>query len=488
MHSLLSLSLFPVPGTVLTNTVLVGIVALTHIQIAAFLIGNSTLVIFSEVISMAMGDERHERLARAQIHMAGYVFAIGSTFAIFFVLFVLTTVWAKFYVALQQITFWVFFMEALAFIGEIGLLYTLYANWDRLRAHRRARLGMVIMLNIDQWWQFFLIDVIASYMITPATQGINGAQSYLIQVFNPTSLPLTLHRTVGNVALAGAFTALVAGVQYLRVTRRQEAPALTPGRGAPVRALGAMPAGELVRERDREAAYWDFVGQWGLLWAFGATLLQPWVGYNYAKEIQLHAFDGWYQMMYGWISNIFLGMIGLLFLIIIFGTWYFWRRLRAAGNHRIARRHLVALILLVLTALLAVQPAWFAGSYADTVAAHLDKPFWQGGLLDPIGNFFPWKVACLGGLVLIGLYVITSFLHARQRTPFVLGTAGRRSQYLLISLGVCVSLMMMIMGIIRESARSPYLINGNVAINHQVILQKPAPPLPPAQRPELPST
>src|SRR5487761_1198908 len=453
------LALTPVPGTVLTNTVLVAIVALVHIQIAAFLIGNSTLIAFSEVISMATGDERHERLARSQIHVAGYIFGIGSTFAIFFVLYVLTGVWGRFFVALQQISFWVFFMEALTFIGEIALLYVVYANWDRLGAHRRARLGMVILLNIDQWFQFFLIDIVASYMLTPTAQGIGGNVSYLIQVFNPTSLPLTIHRTVGNVAWAGALVALVSGFQYLRATRRREAPALAPNQRQPVRALGAMPEGELVRERDREAAYWDWAGQWGLLWAFGFTILQPWLGYSYAKEIQLHAFDGWYQMMYGWISNIFLGQIGLL-----------------------------GLILLVLVVLFSVQPAWFAGSYADVVAAHLARPFWQGGLLNPFGDFFPWKIASLGGMVLISLYLITSYLGARRREPMVMGMVGRRSQYLLIGLGISVSLMMMIMGIIRESARSPYLINSQVTINHQVILQSPAPPLPPSQRPEQPTT
>jgi cytochrome d ubiquinol oxidase subunit I len=482
------MALVPVPGTILSNALLVAVIALIHIQIAAFLIGSYTLTAVSEGISMASGDERHARLARSQVKVWGYVFGTGGAFAIFFVLFVLSGVWGHFFIALQQITFWVFFFEALTFIGEIALLYTLYANWDRLALHRRARLAMVMLLNIDAWWQMFFIDVVASYMITPQAQGLGGNTSYLEQILNPTNLPLTIHRTVGNVAWAGALVALVAGIQYLRVTRRQEARALVPERARPVRALGAMPEGELVRERDREAAYWDWAGQWGLLWAFGFTIIQPWLGYSYAKEIQLHAFDGWYQMMYGWISNIFLGQLALLGLIFILGAWYFFLRLRAAGHRRIARRHLFALILLTLVVLFALQPAWFAGSYADVVAAHLTRPFWEGGLLDPFGDFFPWKVACLGGMVLISLYLITSYLRARSRTPMRMGEATRGSQWLLIGTGIAVSLMMMIMGIIRESARTPYLITGEITIGHQVILQKPAPLLPPAQRPEQPST
>ncbi len=65
----------------------------------------------------------------------------------------------------------------------------------------------------------------------------------------------------------------------------------------------------------------------------------------------------------------------------------------------------------------------------------------------------------------------------------IMGQAGRGSQRLLIGLGVVVSLMMMIMGIIRESSRSPYLLNQNITISHQVILQAPAPNIPLNQRP-----
>jgi hypothetical protein len=342
---------------------------------------------------------------------------------------------------------------------------------------------MVLLLNIDQWFQMFLIDVIASQMLTPTVQGATDNISYLLQFLNPTNLPLTIHRTIGNIAWAGALVALVSAFQYLRVTRREEAPALAPRRRTAVRALGAMPEGELVRERNREAAYWDWAGQWGMLFAFALTIVQIWVGYSYAKEIQLHSLDSWYQMMYGWISNIFLGQFAGLGLIFILGVAYFWRRLKAAGQHAAARRQQLALILLILLFLFGIQPAWFAGSYPDIVAAHLAKPFWDGGLEDPFGFFFPWKVMVLIADMLIALYALWSFVRTRVRTPMTMGQASRSSQRLLIGMAIVVGLMMLIMGIIRESSRSPYLVNQNITINHQVILQQPAPNIPLGQRP-----
>jgi hypothetical protein len=305
----------------------------------------------------------------------------------------------------------------------------------------------------------------------------------MLQFLNPTNLPLTIHRTIGNIAWAGALVALVSAFQYLRVTRREEAPALVPRQRSVVRALGAMPEGELVRERNREAAYWDWAGQWGMLFAFGLTIIQIWVGYSYAKEIQLHSLDSWYQMMYGWISNIFLAQFAGLGLIFIFGVAYFWQRLKAAGQHTVARRHQIALILLILLWLFGIQPAWFAGSYPDIVAAHLAKPFWDGGLEDPFGFFFPWKVMVLIADLLIALYALWSYIRARVRTPMTMGQATRSSQRLLIGMAVVVGLMMLIMGIIRESSRSPYLVNQNITISHQVILQQPAPNIPLSQRP-----
>ena len=44
---ILSLSPTSVPGTVLTNTVLVGVVALTHILFATFLIGSCTCLLYT---------------------------------------------------------------------------------------------------------------------------------------------------------------------------------------------------------------------------------------------------------------------------------------------------------------------------------------------------------------------------------------------------------------------------------------------------------
>ena len=465
-------ALSPVSGSILTNGVVVGIVALVHIQIAAYLTGSSTLAVVSESASMARGDQRHGRLAHMIVKSEVYIFGFGSATAIFFLIFVLTGLWAIFWTALQQVTFWALVFEGVMFVTEIVLLYTLYANWDRLQGYRRARLAMLVLLNISLWWQMFLIDVVASFMLTP-----NGGDANLLDQFlNPTALPLDIHRTIGNIAWAGAVLAVVGAVNYLRLVRRGREPQPeAPPAMRPLRSVGAMAAAQTIADDTRaEVLHWEWVTQWGVFWAVALSLMQPWVGYSYAKEIQLHAYGAWYTLMFGSLSNVFLIQIFLLGSIFVLGSLYFWRRMvRSNAPH--ARRQMVAMIALILVTLLAIQPAWFAGSYADAYAAAGDKAWWAGGLMNPIGNFIPFKVGALIGMVVFGLWSVTSYAVAVSRGHIRPGGSGRGAQRAALLLGVAVSVMMLVMGVLREHSRQPYLVYGEITLHQDITNRSPSP-------------
>jgi cytochrome d ubiquinol oxidase subunit I len=462
------MALNQIGGNLTTNGLLVAIVILLHIQISAYLIGASSMAIVSESVSMVRrnGDSRHDRLAHGLVKSSVYVFSFGSALAIFFMLFVLGSVWGKFFVALQQVTFWAFFVEALAFLAEVVLIYTVYVNWDRLARYRKARLGLLFLLNIDFWWQMFFIDVVASFMLTPNGGDVNALNLFL----NPTQLPLDIHRTVGNIAFTGAIVAFTGAVRYLWATRRLERVTSSVAATAPAASVGAMAASAVGTEPRQavEARYWDWAAQWGAVFAIGFTMLQPWLGYSYAKEVQLHAYASWVTMMFGDLSNVFLAQITLLGVIFTLGSAYFWRRMRATGASHHRRQGVITLLLLLVT-LFAALPAWFAWTYADVVASHLDRPFWNGGLLNPLGNFIPFKVGALFAMVFLTLWSLTAYMRAVGREEVPSGRTGRRAQYLLIALGVCVSVMMMVMGVIREHARQPFLINGELTIQNQQV-------------------
>ena len=433
----------PIPTNLFGNSSAVAVIALLHIQIATFITGSSFLLVVSESISMARNDERHERLAHTLVKGMAYVFGFGSALAILWVTWILLGMWGTFFVALGRITFWAFIFEAGLFVTEIVLLYALYANWERLCAYRRVRLGLAVLLAVALWWQQFMIDVVASYMLTPN----GGDTNQLAQILNPTNLPLTVHRTVGNIAWAGAILAGLAGIRYLRARRR--------GAGAA-----------------SETAFWDWAGVWGAVWAIGATLMQPWIGYSYAKDIQLHAYPSWYRMMFGDLSNVFLVQITLLGLIFILGTVYFWRRMRASET-RGRRTQVLMLVVLVLATLLAATPARFASTYAEAAAANQLKPWWDGGLLNPIGTMIPNKIIALLAMMICGLVSVTSLLRAHSRGELRWGDATRGAQWLLVALTLTVSSMMIVMGVIREHSRQPFLVNGEMTIQGQKVVNPP---------------
>lgn len=467
----------PIPTNLFSNSAAVAIIALLHIQVATFITGGSFLLVISDSIALVRHDERHERLEHTVLTGMVWLFGFGSALAILWVLWILLGMWGTFFIALTRITFWVFIFEAALFVTEIVLLYTLYANWGRLRAYRRIRLGLLVLLAVALWWQQFMIDVVASYMLTPN----GGDTNQLAQILNPTNLPLTVHRTIGNVAWAGAILAGLAGFRYLRARRREGAAEPVPD-APPARSVGAMAATWYRTERAEaahaaatsETAFWDWAGIWGAVWAVGATLLQPWMGYSYAKEIQLHAYPAWYRMMFGDLSNVFLVQITLLGLIFIFGTSYFWRRMRAS-DARGQRTQVLMFTVLVLATLLAATPARFGNTLPEIIAAGKDQPWWDGGLINPIGTMIPNKIIALTAMMICGLVSVTGLLRAHSRGEMRWGEATRRSQWLLIALALTTSAMMIVMGVIREHSRAPFVLNGEITIQGQHIVNNPAP-------------
>ena len=483
---LADLTTSPVPQNLLVNQLWVAVIALVHQQIATFLTGASTLALVSESIAVSRNDPRHARLSEGIVRSMAYIFSFGAALPIFWVTFVLLGLWGTFFIALTRVTFWVFVLEAGFFLVEIVLLYGLYANWQRLGGYRTARLGLLALLNVALFWQMFFIDVVASYMLTPN----GGDRSQLAQLLNPTNLPLTLHRTIGNIAWAGALVAGFAAVRYRRACRHEERLAATTGGSlatadapppGPPRSVGAMSAtwfgdgGQAdgaprprpgTRPGDR--AFYDFVVQWGVLFAIGLTLFQPWVGYSYAKEIQLHAYPAWEEMMWGDLSNVFLAQITLLGLIFTLGALFFWRRLRASGAVGQTNARL-AFLCLAATTVFAAIPARFAWTLTDIQQAGLDRPWWEGGLDNPIGTFIPNKVVALLLFMLFGMWALVTYLVAVSREQLRWGQATPASARIALGLTVTVSLMMAVMGIIREHSRQPFLVTGEITIRGQHI-------------------
>src|SRR5215211_2884872 len=222
-----------------------GVIWQSHMYAAAFIAGILVLASASEYMGVLTKQPRYERFAKGAATALILIFATGSFIPIFGVL-ALITLFPVFWSHLQNIFFWVLFAEAWAFVGQIVLIYAWYASWEKLAFRKKLHVVLGFMAAMLVTLQFTLINVVASYMLTPSLGG--AATDVAAAYMNPTFVPLNMHRFVGNISFAGFVVAGFAGVRYLRSTR----------------------------EEDRE--FFDWMGHWALVWGFGFLLLQPIIG------------------------------------------------------------------------------------------------------------------------------------------------------------------------------------------------------------------
>ena len=433
MHLILasSVHLTPVPISTGLATALVALLMLAHVQFAALQQGGYIILAVTDFMGWKRRNPHYDRFSKGLVTVLGATFAVGGSLAIFAVMILFLGLWSHFFVTLERILFWPFVAEAAAFIGEIICLYPLYARWDRLGRVRGLRVGLELLLFINASIQMLLINVVASYMLTP-----RPAFNLPLILMNPTEIPLELHRFVGNIAFAGAMVALVAGIRLLWRSRHQ-----------------------------LHRAYLDWMGHYGLMWAVGFTIAQPLVGWEYAKEIQLHAYASWYEMMLGGLSVAFLFQVFLLGAIFTVGIFYLWRRVRVSGFRSPALAVCTALSFAAW--LLISTPSSLAWSYESVFAANANVPIWQGGLLIPWGQMIPWKLTALIVFTGVTITAITVYAVHLSRGRLHWGDAGRGQAVSLITVGVAISLIMALMGYIREDSRGPFLITNHMLINQQ---------------------
>ena len=400
-----------------------------HILIAGLVSGAGELAPAIEFMGYVRQRRRYDRLARGLGRFMVYYFSVSSTIAILLITVLLVGFWGHFWTTIVTIGWWPFFIEAWTFVLQVSLAYIWYYSWDALRPFKGLHMAIGGLLAIASFLQVYMIDIIASYMLSPT-----NPQNPLRLALNPTSYPLTVHRTVGNLAYIGVV-------------------------------FGAFCAIRFLRARDPEdRAFYDWAGSFGLLWGVSMTLVQPVVGYSYAKEIQLHAYDSWYKMMFGSLSPVFLWQIFLLGLMFTVSLFYFTRRLRTDGAPGSGLLNLMTAGMVAST-VLAALPYHLSLTYDTVVAAGLNRPFWQGGLINPLGSMIPWKVLALIGYSLLAIAAVVCYL--RGLPGVVWGSARRGEQRLLILMAGLTMAMMVTMGFIRENGRAPFLITGQITIQGQ---------------------
>ncbi|HYM50058.1 MAG TPA: cytochrome ubiquinol oxidase subunit I [Candidatus Limnocylindrales bacterium] len=415
----------------------IGVIMSIHILLSGLVSGATQLGPLVEWLGYMRQRPRYDRLAHGLARFSVYYFAIGATTAILFMTVLVVGLWGHFFTELVRVTWWPFFIEAWTFLVQVALTYLWYYTWERMRRFKVLHMALGGMLVIASILQVTMIDIVASYMLTPG----NPADPLRIAL-NPTAYALNVHRLIANIAYIGFGIAGLSAILY----RRSKNP--------------------------EDHAFYDWAGSFGMLWGMSLTILQPVVGYSYAKEIQLHSYAAWFKMMQGDLSTVFVWQIFLLGMMYTVGVWYFTRRLRRAGAPGASLLRTATAALLVL-ALFAAQPYHLAFTQAQVVQAGLNRPFWEGGLINPLGAMIPNKVLALMGLDLVAIVGVVWYL--RGLPAVVWGAPGRPELRMLLASGVMVMMMIVTMGFIREDSRVPYLVTGQVTVTGQQDVSTPLP-------------
>jgi cytochrome d ubiquinol oxidase subunit I len=429
-------------GGTLALTVVVGGFFTVHILTAGLVSAGGQVGPFAELIGWLRRSADYDRLARGIAKYVALYFAISSAVAFLLVMVLLVGMAGAFWTVITRITFWPLVIELFAFLFEVALAYLWYYTWDALSGpFKPLHMALGGLLVLDDFLQVLMINVVASYMLTPTLPA-----NPIRVILNPTFYELQIHRIVANIAYLGFIIGAIAAWRYGR-SRSPE-----------------------------ERAYWDWAGSLGVLIGTVLTLIQPVVGYSYAKEIQLSAYRAWYQMMLGTLSNVFLLQIVLLGLMFAVPTLYFARRLR---SERLRGHRLVFLLAvgLIATTVFAGIPYHVGWTYQDVQAAGLDRPVWEGGRIIPFAAMLPWKVLALIAYSALTLWAV--IWYVRGLRGVVWGSAGRGEQRLLMVAAGLTVLMIVTMAVIREHGRSPDLIYGQMTVDQTPAGQPSAPVAPP---------
>src|SRR5256885_9982251 len=110
---------------------------------------------------------RYDRLAHGLGRFVTLYFSFSSAIAILLITVLLVGYWGRFWTTIVTIGWWPLFIEAWTFVLQVSLAYIWYYTSEPLRAFKGVHMAIGGLLAIASFLQVYMIDIIASYMLTP---------------------------------------------------------------------------------------------------------------------------------------------------------------------------------------------------------------------------------------------------------------------------------------------------------------------------------
>jgi cytochrome d ubiquinol oxidase subunit I len=415
------------------RSIIIALVMLSHVLFANLHLGGSWVAAITESSYLKSKNEDSKRLARSVTLFNVMLFSAGATFAVAGVLFFIA-LYPEFAKNLFHIYWWPFLAEAVAFALEIFFLYTYWFTWNKISNTTHQVLGYGYAVSV--FVQTLLINMVASGMLTPGdsiTWGASGLTPMALDLaktwwINGTTLRLQFHRLFASISYFGFLVALLAMLHYAD------------------------------RKGAEDRKYWDWVGFYSMGWGLFGLVLQPVFGMVYMLAIKDNQPDAFEMIMHGsraWEMLLMVGLLSALFLTVI--TYFIDRRERILSeleNKNIHKMFKAFLIVAAICALVLIQPAWLGASNIADVGA------WQ----NPLGSM-DYKYVAIFVLVIIGaLTLMLDWIMIGDRKNVEWGNLSISSRLAASLSGMFGMWIVIVMGYVRESARSPWTIYNIVPI------------------------
>jgi cytochrome d ubiquinol oxidase subunit I len=417
------------------RSIFIAVVMLAHMLFANLQLGGAWVAAGTESLFLVRKKARYDRMARSISLFNLILIAAGATFAatglfFFFGLFPKLSSYEF------HIWWWPLLGESILFASQILLVGLYWFSWGKIgnKIHQLLGYGFAVAT----FFQTLMINTLAAGMLTPggstlpfqSQSGISltTAANYFSWWINATTWNLQLHRIGAAISFFGFVLAMLGVFHFLD------------------------------RKDLRSKQYWDWAVSYGMVIGLAGFLLQPILGLEYMTSIMHAQPAAFEQMMHGPRAWAFVLMVGLFSIIAIAATTYFIDRrektIRLFGSNRARWMMYLILIAVVVSGLILVQPAWLGG-------VGLGAP---GVWRNPLG-IMPLKYVglfvisvCCGFLLLYDVIFLSAYKESQW------GNLPRASRAAAAIAGFTGMWLLVVMGYIRESGRSPWTIYGIVPV------------------------
>jgi len=195
----------------------------------------------------------------------------------------------------------------------------------------------------------------------------------------------------------------------------------------------------LDRKKREDKEYWDWVASYGLNWGVLGLVVQPFLGLIYMLAIFDSNENAFNFIMHGPRGWEMLLMVGILTFLFLFTINFFIERREQVFSYKestfIHRIYKWLFWIALAAGFILIQPAWLNATVMD------------------------YKYISLGILILIGMFILSAdiFVLGDIRESHW-GNLSKSSRSSLIMTGVLGTFIVIIMGYVRESARSPWTL------------------------------